>query len=103
MCGRGVCRPSKTQLVLIFARPDRLDADWVEVEDVVRAALQSVSPAVDSKQVNVLLGGLETLPRVHGDRTKLIRAMENLFDNAIQALPPDGRLTVGARAVQRPS
>jgi len=89
--------------MLIFARPDRLDADWVEVEDVVRAALLSVLPAVDAKQVNVLLGGLETLPRVHGDRTKLIRAIENLFENAIQASPPGDRLTVGAKTVEHPA
>ena len=55
------------------------------------------------KQANVLLGGLEMLPRVHGDRTKLIRAMANVFDNAIQALPPGGRLTVGAKSVEQPA
>ncbi|HYG89310.1 MAG TPA: sensor histidine kinase [Azospirillum sp.] len=87
--------------MLIFARPDRLDADWVEIEDVVRAALLSVLPAVDAKQVNVLLSGLETLPRVYGDRTKLIRAIENLFDNAIQASPPGGRLMVDATTVEQ--
>ncbi|HYD31923.1 MAG TPA: sensor histidine kinase [Azospirillaceae bacterium] len=86
--------------MLIFARPDRLDADWVEVEDVVRAAFLAVLPAADAKQVNVLFGGLETLPRVHGDRTKLIRAVENLLDNAIQALPSGGRLSVSAQAVR---
>ena len=89
--------------MLIFARPDRLDADWVEVEGVVRTALLAVLPEVEAKQVVVMLGQLETLPRVHGDRTKLIRAVENVLDNAIQALSPGGRLVVGAKALEQPS
>lgn len=39
---------------------------------------------------------LSALPKILGDRTKLLRALQNIFDNAVQAMPRGGRLTLTA-------
>jgi nitrogen fixation/metabolism regulation signal transduction histidine kinase len=40
----------------------------------------------------------DTLPRAHADRTLVSRALTNLVENAVQAMPDGGTLRVAARA-----
>ena len=43
----------------------------------------------------------ESLPSIQTDRTLLARALTNLVENALQAMPSGGMLTVAARRLDR--
>lgn len=85
--------------MLAFAQPDELRLDWIDVGEAIRTALVSMLPEIGQKSVRVDTGdalSAAKLPKLLGDRTKLIRALQNLIGNAVQAMVTGGTLTVTA-------
>lgn len=84
--------------MLDFARPNELHLDWVDLDEVIGVATVSMLPAIEAQSITVCTSGGFTLPKVQGDRTRLIQVFQNLLSNAIQSMPDGGHLTVEAEA-----
>ncbi|MFO7303608.1 MAG: ATP-binding protein [Acidobacteriota bacterium] len=73
------------------SRPTRLDLGPL-VDDVVAPYRVGVHAAIEyDVQVPA------DLPPIHADRTLVSRALTNLIENAVQAMPNGGRLTISGR------
>jgi signal transduction histidine kinase len=88
--------------MLAFAKPDKLRLDWLEIVEVIEIATLSLSQEIQSKKINMRNldeSTVDCLPRLLGDRTKLIRTLQNLINNAVQAVALGGTVTINARSV----
>jgi signal transduction histidine kinase len=86
--------------MLAFAQPDDVRLDWIDMGEAIRTALVSMLPETAQKQIKVVEGReLSSLPKLLGDRTKLLRALQNLLANAAQAMSTGGTLAVTAGSV----
>ena len=82
--------------MLDFARPDELRLDWVDLDDVIEVATVSMLPAITAQNIVVCTADHHALPKVLGDRTRLVQVFQNLLGNAIQAMEGGGHLTIEA-------
>ena len=71
--------------------------DAVRVADLVNEVVEPYRFGL-SDQIRVAIEVPTELPAVHVDRTLVARALTNLVENAVQAMPGGGRLGVTARA-----
>ncbi len=85
--------------MLSYARPERLQADWHDVSQVVDEALVSVAHDLKKGGIEVVRHEEKGLPKLHCDRVKMIEVLRNLIDNAILAMNGEGVLTVDTRLV----
>jgi two-component system nitrogen regulation sensor histidine kinase NtrY len=80
------------------ARPEPTDLA-VLIEDVVASYRTGLTG-----RVAIEVDAAADLPRVPVDRTLFSRALTNIVENALHAMPGGGRLTIGAtRATDRPA
>ncbi len=87
--------------LLAFARPISLDGRPVALRELVDRALESAkrgAPGSDVISTKIELEG--AIATVHGDPELLRHALVNVIDNAVQAMPRGGTLTVRARAAE---
>jgi signal transduction histidine kinase len=89
--------------MLTFARPRDLDLDWIDLGEVIRTCLVSVSPEAARKSIHLKWSEVQKLQTIRGDRTKLIQMMQNILENSIQAAPVGGRVVVETRALMHES
>lgn len=82
--------------MLEFARPRSLVMDWVDLDEVIRIAILSMLPDITEKSI-ILCPSHEKLPKVFGDRTRLIQVFQNLLSNAIQSMDKGGHLQIDAK------
>ena len=73
----------------------------VNVVDAARAALRFGRVSVGSNQVEIIEEWQDPDLMVIGDRNKLIQLFLNLIQNAMQAMPDGGHLTLRAFAAER--
>lgn len=85
-----------TQDLLTFSRRQTLDLHPVSVETVVENSLRLVEDQLTAHGISVQKDVRPGLPAVRGDEKSLVRALENLFRNAIDAMPRGGVLRVHA-------
>ena len=71
-------------------------AERVEVDAVVRDAVEQASWGARGKHIEVAVGG-ERGAVVYGDRDRLVRAVRNLLDNAIAYSPEGTAVGLGVR------
>ena len=57
--------------------------DVVSIRDAIEAAIRTVEPAAQVRNVNLIRGGIEDL-RTMGSRTGIEQALVNLLDNAVK-------------------
>ncbi len=74
----------------------RLSVRAVDLADVIRAALDSVSPAAEAKAITIERD-LEELEPIAGDPDRLQQVFWNLLSNAVKFTPRDGRVIVRLR------
>jgi PAS domain S-box-containing protein len=70
----------------------------VELAEVVRRAVETATPAIESARHSLELDVPPAGLVVQGDRDRLTQLLANLLNNAARYTPPGGRITVRARA-----
>jgi signal transduction histidine kinase/CheY-like chemotaxis protein len=74
----------------------RLDLRPIEIEGVVRAALEVIRPAADAKGVE-LTAVIEARPAISGDPDRMQQVVWNLLSNAVKFTAQGGHVTVTLR------
>lgn len=77
---------------LDFARPQEPNLAWVDVNDVVRRALQFIEPNARDQDVEIRAELDETLGPVELDQEMFYRALLNVLVNGLQAMEGSGLL-----------
>jgi PAS domain S-box-containing protein len=72
----------------------RLEVQPVDIAAVVRAAIDTVRPAAESRNIKIYCAAEPVVTQVHGDPTRLQQVVWNLLANAIKFTPKDGRVNV---------
>jgi signal transduction histidine kinase/ActR/RegA family two-component response regulator len=75
----------------------RLDVTSVDLQEVVRAALNVVQPAADAKGVHLVFQADTVVCEIEGDKARLQQIAWNLASNAIKFTPKGGRVHVQLR------
>ncbi|MGI4841759.1 MAG: hybrid sensor histidine kinase/response regulator [Janthinobacterium lividum] len=74
-----------------------IDKTEVELGDVLREAVEQVTPLVGARRHHLTLDGADRPLLVSGDRTRLIQVAANLLSNAAKYTPDGGQLRVSLR------
>jgi len=84
--------------LLDFARPSELSLGDVDVNRVIDDALALVGHRAALGRIEMVKELQSDLPKVYADYDQLRQVLVNLTLNAVQATPPDGRVTLRTRA-----
>lgn len=80
--------------LLTFTRPGSIKREAVDVNQVVRASLESVNAQLQRKHVATATALAEPAPTAMADVTLLQQVLQSILTNAMDALPDGGRLEV---------
>jgi CheY-like chemotaxis protein len=72
----------------------RLERTFVDLEDVVRAAVNVMQPAADAKRIQIAFGMDSSVGAIYGDRARLQQITWNLLSNAIKFTPEEGAVSL---------
>ena len=84
----------------IVAGTLRIDVQTVEPVSVIRAALETVRPAAETKKVTLTANVDAEAGPIAGDPSRLQQVLWNLLSNAIKFTPGGGSVAVQARAIE---
>jgi signal transduction histidine kinase len=84
-----------TTSLLEFSRPQILEMKAVPLDHVINLSLRLVDDLLTANRISVEKNLPRQMIRVRGDEDSLVRALENLYRNAIDAMPEGGILSVG--------
>ncbi len=83
----------------IVAGKMQIDVRPVDLRGIVRAALDSVGPAVKAKDLTIAQELDPAASMIAGDPDRLQQVVWNLLANAVKFTPPGGRITIALRPV----
>ena len=75
----------------------RLDRTAVDLQEVIRAALNAVQPAADAKGVQIVFDADASIGAIEGDKARFQQIVWNLVSNAIKFTPTGGGVNVRLR------
>ncbi len=75
----------------------RMERSVVDLEHVIRGALEVVQPAADAKRVSIAIDAEYAIGGVYGDSARLQQIAWNLLSNAVKFSDEGGRVVVGLR------
>ncbi|MGC4030504.1 MAG: ATP-binding protein [Tepidisphaeraceae bacterium] len=78
----------------------RLEMQPIDLLAVVRAAVDTVTPAADAKGITLSCEANTNEGRVFGDANRLQQVFWNLLSNAIKFTPPKGQVGVRTRVIR---
>ena len=78
----------------------RLDVQWVELSEIINAAMESVKPTAETKGVRLEKEIDRLVGSVSGDPARLQQVLWNLLTNAIKFTPKGGKVRVFAEVMQ---
>jgi PAS domain S-box-containing protein len=74
------------QNLLVFSRPSILKQTKVQIDLIVKQALDAQRPSLQQKKINVEFHAAPGLPPIEGDAKLLVQGFSNLISNAEQAI-----------------
>jgi signal transduction histidine kinase len=84
-----------TTSLLEFSRPQILEMKPIPLDRVIDLSLRLVDDLLTANRISVEKDLPREMIRVRGDEDSLVRALENLCRNAIDAMPRGGVLSIG--------
>ena len=72
----------------------RLELKTIHLEDVVRAAIDVVTPSASAKNITISSSFDERRPAINGDFDRIQQAVWNLMSNSVKFTEPGGRVDV---------
>jgi signal transduction histidine kinase len=84
-----------TTSLLEFSRPQILEMKPVPLDRAISLSLRLVDDLLTANRISVQKNLPREMIRVRADEDSLVRALENLYRNAIDAMPGGGVLTLG--------
>jgi len=97
----GRCVTSLTQIIedvldvsRIVSGRIRLEIGEVDLDEVMRGAVETVRPAMDAKGIRLDIAIDPELPPVVGDPGRLTQVFWNLLSNAVKFTPRDGEIRI---------
>jgi two-component system NtrC family sensor kinase len=79
-------------------RPPEPHFEVVSLPDLLNETLPLVEPLMRKARIDLHVRLDEPLPQLHADRHRLQTALFNLIQNAMEAMPAGGRITVSGQA-----
>lgn len=80
--------------LLDTAKRPRFELSEVNIEEVIRKALDSFTPQMNAQAVTLAVSAKRPLPRLKADPTEIQQVFTNLFLNAIDEMPEGGKLAI---------
>ncbi len=71
----------------------------VSLNDVVKQAIDEQSEALEQRGHSLIVSGIDQLPFIEGDMSRLVQAVSQLLNNAIKYTPDGGTITVTGRTL----
>jgi len=84
------------ELALAEAGQLHLERQSVQLGDVVRTAIEVISPHAEARDVALIVRVPDDLPMVEADLYRVGQVLRNLLNNALDFTPPGGQVTVTA-------
>lgn len=81
-------------IALIEADEMYIEAESVNLREVIQDALDELSPAKNDRLLDITFDGIKTLPTITGDNERLQQVFWNLLSNAIKFTPDGGSVTL---------
>ena len=75
----------------------RLEFDSVDLNAIIEAALETVRPAANAKDINLVPALDRSLGRIEGAADRLQQVVWNLLLNSVKFTPPGGRVEISSR------
>ncbi len=72
----------------------------VALEDVIEQASRPFIAALDQRRIAFSKTGIDELPAIEADGTRLVQAVENLIGNAVKYTPDGGMIKVEGRTIE---
>ena len=83
------------QDLLVFSRTSKIEEEQLDLNEALNGALSLIFARAKPRGVEILQEMSTDLPRIFGNKNKLQQALINLANNAIDAMPEGGTLTIG--------
>lgn len=90
------CRKIVSDL-LNFARQQEVLAQECDINDILEQVIEGVAHHPSFKQVHIVRQFSQGLPRIHADQAQLMQVFVNLLNNAAEAMPDGGTITITSR------
>jgi signal transduction histidine kinase len=89
--------------ILDYEKIESSQMDWavasIDLKEVINDAVNSIRQLINDKNISIDLDLARDVPRVSGDRDRLIQVMVNIISNAVKFCGPDrGMIVVRLRA-----
>lgn len=75
-----------------------LRRERIELSEVLRIAVEMSGPAIDERELELILDAPSSSVTVDGDLVRIAQVVSNLLDNASKFTGPNGRIWLSARA-----
>lgn len=85
---------STVRNLLAFARPSPLSIQRVDLGQLVEQAIKLETPHCRTAGVEIVRSSFDRIPAIQADPDRLQQVLINLMNNAIEAMPQGGRLSI---------
>jgi PAS domain S-box-containing protein len=78
----------------------RLEPEEIQITEVVRDACDSVAETIRESGLKLTTQEIGPMPKIYGDRNRLIQVMVNLLSNAYRYTPAGGEISVSVESTE---